>query len=141
MERTPRNVLLIELIIVIFFFSLSAVITLQAFVRAYEDTQRSRQYTRALAVAQDWAEQLYAAKDPELLLQRADWQPMPGGNGYASEQNDLHLSVSLEQESQDAGVTRRMRVTVLPLDGDDTQANPLVSLPVARYMPASQEAL
>lgn len=137
MERSPRNVLLIELIIVIFFFSLSAVITLQAFVRAYEDTLRSNQYNQALTVAQDWAERLYAAKEPEALLQQAGWQAVL--DGYETEWEDFHLSVSLEQEVHSAGEIRRMRVTVLPMDRDDEQAAPLVSLPVARYMPASQE--
>lgn len=141
MERTPRNLLLIELIIVIFFFALSAVITLQAFVYAYEDTRLSRQYTQALAIAQDWAEQLYAAADPAALLQQADWQPMPEGDGYATEQDGFHLSAALEQEQQEAGMIRRVRVTILPLDRHGAQEDPLVSIPVARYVPDGQEAL
>lgn len=139
MERTPRNVLLIELIIVIFFFSLSAVVTLQAFVRAYEETLQSRQYTRALTIAQDWAELLFAADDPEATLLQAGWHATTGG--YETQQEDYHLSVSLEQSQQDAGVTRRMRVTVVPPGWDDEQENQVISLPVARYVPASQEGL
>lgn len=137
-QHGSRNLLLIELIIVIFFFSLSAVITLQAFVHAYEDTQENERLTSAMILAQDWAEQLYAAEDPQAFLQEKGWTSMT--DGFETRQEGFHLTVSLEVAEEQAGQSHRMRVTVLPDGGAYAGEHALVTLPVVRYVSGSQEA-
>ncbi len=58
MQKRRNNIALIELLIVIFFFSLSAMVIVQVFVRSDQISQKSNSMSVAIILAQDTMEQL-----------------------------------------------------------------------------------
>jgi hypothetical protein len=72
-NKNRSNVLLVEILIAILFFMLSATVLVQVFVTSRNLTVRSGVETRALAEAQNVADALYAADDVEALLTDMDF--------------------------------------------------------------------
>ena len=67
-NRNRSNVLLVEILIAVLFFMLSAAVLVRVFVTSRNLTVRSGVEAKALVEAQNVAEALYAAGDPEELL-------------------------------------------------------------------------
>ena len=67
-ETNRSNVLLVEILIAVLFFMLSATVLVRVFSSSRLLTVRSGVETLALARAQDVAEELYASEDPEDML-------------------------------------------------------------------------
>ena len=72
MQKRRNNIALIELLIVIFFFSLSAMVIVQVFVRSDQISQKSNSMSVAVIFAQDKMEQLRAAPDSAIGI-LTDW--------------------------------------------------------------------
>ncbi|MEG2208846.1 MAG: hypothetical protein RR065_12120, partial [Clostridia bacterium] len=79
MKNSKGNMLLIELIIAILFFSLSQVVIVQVFATAQQKTVESKLLKTALAQAEDVAEQLSLTATPDELLLRLGFM---GADGY-----------------------------------------------------------
>lgn len=143
MGGNKNKVLLMEIVVVVLFFSISAVTTLQLFARANAAARRSGDNARALIRCEDWAERLMAADDPAQALDAAEgWRyteetPV----GFAAE---MKLTGDMEiAEGEEAtyyikasgtcaafanGSLWEMRVYV-----QDSQGEVRVDLPVVRY--------
>lgn len=67
-RRNRSNMLLVEILIAVLFFMLSAAVLVQVFAASRNMTIRAGIETRALAEAQNIADALYASDDPEETL-------------------------------------------------------------------------
>lgn len=147
MKTTGRkNPALVELVLVILFLAMSAVVLVQVFVKAHTLSADSRAQTTGLVLAQDIIEQwktdpasadvrLFGAGwqdgaaqgDGQLFTTRRDADMCPltqEGPGYA-------LTVLLDRERTGEGVLYRIRVTLISLQ--DPAASPLVDCETAQY--------
>ena len=68
-SENHANALLVELLIVIFFFMLGATILVQVFERSYHQGQKAQIGIYALSEAQNAADRLYQADDVEAELE------------------------------------------------------------------------
>ena len=62
------NALLVELLFVVMFFMLTTTVLLEVFAKASSFSNRSELLTNSMVRAQNTADQLYAAEDPEAYL-------------------------------------------------------------------------
>lgn len=143
MGGNKNKVLLMEIVVVVLFFSISAATTLQLFARANAVARRSGENARALIRCEDWAERLMAADDPVLALDASEgWRfteetPV----GFAAElklTGDMKRAVGEEATyfikasgtcvALAGGSLWEMRVYV-----QDSQGELHVDLPVVRY--------
>lgn len=143
MDENKNKVLLMEIVVVLLFFSVSAVTTLQLFARASMIAHRSSAEARALIRCEDLAERLKASEDPGALLDEdGNWQAVERRPDGFSAQMPLSSRLEPAQEGevtyfmtvtglrvQEAGGTLwEMRVTT-----QDAQGKKLIDLPVVRY--------
>ncbi len=143
MDENKNKVLLMEIVVVLLFFSVSAVTTLQLFARASMIAHRSSAEARALIRCEDLAERLKAREDPGALLDEdGNWQAVERRPDGFSAQMPLSSRMEPAQEgevtyymtvsglrAQEAGGTLwEMRVTA-----QDAQGNKMIDLPVVRY--------
>ena len=68
MQKRRSNIALIELLIVIFFFSLSAMVIVQVFVRSEQVSQKSNSMSAAIIFTQDTLEQLRSASNDAINI-------------------------------------------------------------------------
>lgn len=68
-KRDRTRAFLTEFIIVVLFFSIAAVVTIQLFVAASEKSKDAKEYTNAYALITDKAERILAAEDIDSLRQ------------------------------------------------------------------------
>ena len=137
--RSKNDVLLTELIIVILVFSLVAVTVVQMFVAAHRTSARSGQLESALIVAQDWAERLSGAQNPDVLLLDAGFEPADGAYVLARDEGGLTVAVGMQPENR-SGAGRLLSATVSVFDSAGREAgdDPLVSLPALCYIPSEE---
>ena len=124
-KRSQGNALLVELPIVVLFFMLASTVLLRVFAAAHEQGEKAQRYNDALTAAQNAADRLYAADDPEEALREM---------GFAAEneiwklmQGTYTLEAEVAREPLQAGTLRRQEVRAVTEDGR------LVSLPCSRY--------
>ncbi len=138
MKKSGSMAFLLELILVILFFSLSTAVTLRLFVAAHGKEQESSRISDALERAQDTAEQ-FRVKGTAMFDSADGWT-------YVIEED---LS-ALYTRAYNDGLT----VTVLVADGDalagqlergeicvyaGADPDPLCRLPLTRYLPFAEE--
>ena len=122
-SRNHSNALLVELLIVIAFFMLSAMVLLQVFAKARTLSAQAEVTAQAVAAAQSRADALYASEDPKTVLQQM---------GFALEGNEWVLredgstTVVTEEEAGDGFVHRTLTVA-------DGAGETLVTLPFSRW--------
>ena len=128
MKKYQGNILLIELLIVILFFSLSQVIMVRVFASAHEKSHESVQLRHALMACQDVSEQLSVSEEPSALLLSQDFS---GGDGsyFRCDEHGFDLYVYCQREETPAGTLLSSTVTARK---DDTE---ILSLPVSLYVP------
>ena len=122
------NALLVELLIVVAFFMLAASFLMQMFAAARTQGEDAGLINEVLVSAQNTAEILYAAEDPEMALAEMGFVSDPDAAGmWRSGSEDLVTEVQMQEEATDAGrlVTQTVRVL---RDGEQ-----LIELPVAKY--------
>lgn len=124
------NALLVELLIVVMFFMLSATILLQVFSKARTLDMRAEREADAVAQAQDLADQLWAAEDADALLTSLGFTR--SGDTWEREADSVVTRVTAERQELSAGVFLRSEVQVLDSDG-----TALVTLPCSRYREVS----
>lgn len=134
-NRNRTNVLLVEILIAVLFFMLSATVLVRVFVTARNMTVRSGVETRALAQAQNVADALYAAESPEDALAEMEFGNSHGA--WTKSYGDFTIYVELSGASTGAGEMQQGSVrafyTLRNADKARQEDEELFSLPVARY--------
>ncbi len=100
-NNNRSNVLLVEILIAVLFFMLSATVLVRVFVAAREMTMKSEIATEALTEAQNVAETLYAAENEEAELERQGFLKSHGV--WTKDCGEYSLYVSGTVVSMDAG--------------------------------------
>ena len=100
-NRSRSNVLLVEILIAVLFFILSATVILQVFAAARNMAARSGVETRALAEAQNVADALYAAPDAGEALREMEFIQSHGA--WSKECDGFSLYVEESTDVGDAG--------------------------------------
>lgn len=124
--RYKSNLVLLELLIALTFFAVSAMIASGVLARAHQIGLDSRRTTEALFIAQDWAERIAASDDPSSLITSAG---APAEGGYAIEQDGYTVLAAITSEATDAGTLYDIRLTV------SAKGKALITLPASRYVP------
>ncbi len=128
-ESSRANALLVELLLVIFFFMISAVILVQWFASARHKSLQATAATTAISEAQNCAEELYAAgKDWESWLHTSGFTP-DGTDKWARKDDGYTLFIAKDFEPTESGVIQTFRITGFG-DGKD-----LFTIPSTRYIP------
>ncbi len=126
MKTTSRsNALLVELLIVVLFFMLASTVLLQVFATARNQSARAELLAEAATQAQNVAEELYAAAEPDQALAGMGFAQQDGL--WTREGKGFTTAVTLSREETAAGVMHRQQVQVTA--GGET----LLTLPVSRY--------
>ncbi len=144
-EGSRANALLVELLLVIFFFMISAAILVQVFADAKLKSRTAYALNASMPEAQNIAEDLYAAENPDEVLagygftrQDDAWVLEKQGNEGANSKAVYLLKVTLREEEKEAGVLRTYDVSGIEIVHDQTGAekeNILLTIPSTRYIP------
>ncbi len=124
------NALLVELLIVIMFFMLSATVLLELYAASRNLSTQAGDITMALNEAQNVADQLYANGSSEAALKEMGFAQ--DGESWRKSMDAYDLVVTVSQESTPSGVMRRNNVKAMK--GQDV----FFTLPVARYEEVQQ---
>ena len=126
-EGSRANALLVELLLVIFFFMISAAILVQVFADARLKSRTAHATNASMLEAENIADELYAAKDPDAVL--ADYGFNAEDGGWVLQRDGYLLKVTLREEETEAGTLRTYDVS--GIEGEKT----LLTLPSSRYIP------
>ena len=126
-EGGRANTLLVELLLVIFFFMISAAILVQVYADAKLKSRTASATNSVMLEGQNIAEELYGSDDPEAVLQDYGFTSQDGV--WVLEKQEYVLKVTPKTEETDSGTLRNYEVT--GLEGDKT----LITLPSTRYIP------
>ncbi len=126
-ESGRANALLVELLLVIFFFMISAAILVQVYADAKLKSRTASATNSVMLEGQNIAEELYGSDDPEAVLQDYGFTSQDGV--WVLEKQGYVLKVTPKTEETDSGTLRNYEVT--GLEGDKT----LITLPSTRYIP------
>ena len=133
--KNRSNVLLVEILIAVLFFMLSATVLVRVFATAHNMTVRAGVENQALAEAQNVAEALYAAEDPEAALEAMRFKLYHGA--WSRMDGDYTLYVEGGEKPTDAGVSWVGTVRAFYRNRNVNQARQedeeLFSLTCARY--------
>ncbi|MBQ8080600.1 MAG: hypothetical protein IJ240_01735 [Clostridia bacterium] len=124
--RNRSNALLVELLIVVMFFMLAAAVLMQVFAAARRQADRAGILTEALTEAQNVADRLYAAKDPDGELAAMGFERQQ--DAWVLIKSRYLTEVSGGTEWTEAGrlLVRNVRVTT-------PEGEELLALPCVRY--------
>ena len=128
-KRNRTNVLLVEILIVLLFFMLSATVLMQVFASARNMTVLAGIQTRALGEAQNVAEALYASDDMEEALE--DMGFMSAHGAWTCDYDEFILYVALDEEHTDSGIMENGNIYAFYSKQKDSSE--LFNLPLARY--------
>ena len=119
------NALLIELLIVVLFFMISATVLLRLFAAARLQGEMAGKLAEATVQAQNLAERLYAADDPDELLTSTGFSLEEGV--WKRTEEALLTEVTLSEERTESGILHRGSI-VISAAGEE-----LLSIPCARF--------
>lgn len=126
-KNRSQNILLAEIMVAVLFFALCSTVILEVFVTAKEYSGRAEAESEAMLIAQDLAEQFYAADDAEALLQEKGF--IIQNDIWTAELNGYTLAVETAEESTEAGILRTAQISI------SLEEDMLAGLPVVRYVP------
>lgn len=142
MKKNGSAVFLMELILVILFFSLSTVVTLRLFVTAHQQEEQSTLRSDALELAENTAE-LFRAYGTGLFTSPA-WitlQETGEDTHYSHTADGLTARVSLHMADSPEGSLSTGEIVVYQAGSDGgTSGDPLCRLALGRYVPAWEVA-
>ena len=137
-SKNRSNVLLVEILIAVFFFLLSASVIVRVFAAAREMTVRSSACAHALAEAQNVAEALYETDDPDALLETLDFAQSHGV--WTRDDGEYSLFVRMSAGQTDAGELWQAEIQAFRISrsaaNDRPASEALFSLPCTRYKEA-----
>lgn len=125
MKKGKSNALLVELLIVTLFFALAAAVLVEVFAAAGNQSGTAERLNQAQTRAQDVAEQLYAAADPQAWLAENGFTQ--DGETFVRDEDRFRLEATLSGEQTESGSL--LRAEVRAMDGDEA----LIALPVTKY--------
>ena len=126
-EGSRANALLVELLLVIFFFMISAAILVQVYADAKLKSRTAHATNYSMLEAQNIADDLYAIDSPDTVLKNYGFTEKDGT--WTRETEGYTLQVTDREEETEAGILRTYNVS--GLEGDKT----LLTLPSTRYIP------
>ena len=126
-EGSRANALLVELLLVIFFFMISAAILVQVFADAKLKSRTAHATNASMLEAQNIAEDLYAAEDPDAVLNAYGFAEKDGA--MILEKDGYFLKVTIREQETESGVLKTYDVS--GVEGDKT----LLTLPSTRFIP------
>ena len=126
-EGSRANALLVELLLVIFFFMIGATTLVQLFADAKHKSIQAKEINQSMMVAQNVAEELYGSDDPEATLKALGFTE--GETGWTWTNDGYTLTVTREDKETEAGVLLTFNVNASG-DGKD-----FYTLPSTRYIP------
>lgn len=134
-SKNRSNILLVEILIAVLFFMLSATVLMRVFASARNMTVRSGVESAALAEAQNVAEALYAADDMDAALQQMEFSSSHGT--WSKDCGDYTLYVTGGVEPTNTGSLWVGSVSAFYKLRNPDQARladeELFSLPCAKY--------
>ena len=134
-NRNRSNVLLVEILIVVFFFMISATVVIQMFVTSRNLTVRVGVETAALAEAQNVVDALSMAKSPEASLKQLGFKQSHGI--WMRRTDDYTLCVESSEAPAEAGTLWQADVRAFygPRQANQgrQEGDELFSLPCAHY--------
>lgn len=136
---SKSNVLLIELVIVILFFALTAATAMQLFVGSHLKSRHNTMVQEASVLCQDWAEQLRGERDMEAYLIAHGFVRAEDG-AYALTHDRQTLRAELGQENMAAGTLGFCKFSVTDDRQTEKDTDPLCTLPVSAYTPNEEVA-
>ena len=129
-QRSRANALLIELVLVIFFFMLGSTVLVRLFSDAKHRTIQARATNESMAVAQNIAEELYGTEDPEGWLKANGFIPAEDAERtWTLTEEEYTLYVTESTEEKKGGTLRTFTISSV---GEGKQ---LFTLPSTRYLP------
>ena len=145
-RKSASGIFLMELMLVILFLSLSAIVVLRLFMVSNRESRESEALTRAVAQAQDAAESFHSGG--RTVFQQSPWQCSDDRRTYlcyydrewrntTEERAAYVLEVRLDTQDGEAGILENGEITVR-LVGEQLQDDVLCSLPLGRYTPRLQ---
>lgn len=126
-EGSRANALLVELLLVIFFFMISAAILVQVFADAKLKSRTAHATNASMLEAQNIAEDLYAADDPDAVLNAYGFTEKDGA--LILEKDGYFLKVTVREQETESGLLKTYDVS--GVEGDKT----LLTLPSTRFIP------
>ena len=126
-EGSRANALLVELLLVIFFFMISAAILVQVFADAKLKSRTAHATNASMLEAQNIAEDLYAAEDPDAVLNAYGFAEKDGA--MILEKDGYFLKVTVREQETESGVLKTYDVS--GVEGNKT----LLTLPSTRFIP------
>ena len=126
-EGSRANALLVELLLVIFFFMISAAILVQVFADAKLKSRTARVTNAFMLEAQNIAEDLYASDDPDAVLAGYGFNRQE--NGWIAEKDGYSLKITYREEETASGILRTYDVS--GTEGERI----LTTIPSTRYIP------
>ena len=128
MRNYKGNMLLIELIIVLLFFSLSQLVVVRLFAAAHEKAESSRLLSGALLYCEDVAERLSGQSNPDAVL--LDMGFVGGDGRYVfSSEDGFDALVTLSRDDQAAGDLIRSEIKA------EAKSQTLFTFPMTCYLP------
>ena len=135
-EGSRANALLVELLLVIFFFMISAAILVQVFADAKLKSRTAHATNASMLEAQNVAEDLYVAEAPDTVLKSYGFNEKDGV--WTLEKDGYVLRVTVLEEATDAGTIRKCDVSGIEISHDQSGAEKettLLTIPSTRYIP------
>jgi len=135
-EGSRANALLVELLLVIFFFMISAAILVQVFADAKLKSRTAHATNASMLEAQNIAEDLYATDSPAAVLDDYGFAEKDGV--WVLERDGYLLRITSREEETDSGVLRTYDVSGVEITHDQSgteQEKVLLTLPSTRYIP------
>ena len=126
-EGSRANALLVELLLVIFFFMISAAILVQVFADAKLKSRTAHAFNSSMLEAQNIAEDLYSANDPDAILKAYGFTEQDGC--LILNRNGYDLKITIREQETESGLLRTYDVS--GVEGDKT----LLTLPSTRFIP------
>lgn len=126
MKAKHMNALLVEIMMAVLFFALSAAVILELFAAGHNLNRQAEVLGSAAVHAQTISEQLYAAEDMPALLKGQGFEYVE--NSWAKDFEDYEIQVRLDAENTGAGEMQHAQIYAL--NGEET----LVNLPCVRYV-------
>lgn len=126
-EGSRANALLVELLLVILFFMLGATTLVELFAGAKHKAIQARATNVAIMEAENIADDLYGAEDPDKVLQELGFTKE--NDTWVRADKEYKLNVTQKEEATEAGTLRTFTITGVA-DGTD-----LFALPSTRYLP------
>jgi Tfp pilus assembly protein PilV len=124
--RYRANLVLMEMLIALTFFAVSAVICAGVLAQSYTIIHESQNKTRAMYIAQNWAERIAGSDDPLAMLKSA---ASAEENVYTIDEGEFSVTAAVDSAATGAGVLLSVDLTV------SKGAEALVRLPAGRYIP------